>query len=478
MNSPANLRSLVQSVLMVLLLPTGLCIAQPSSAVFPYERFDDDGVPASRHRERREQVIARHSAKALIVALSADVRNRQNDVDYEYRQNSNFLYLSGGTEASCALILIPGGTVVDGVECDEIFFVRPRDPSREQWTGVSMGVAEAKNVLGMRCAVEYSRLAPLLDSLLKGRDTLFLASGLPTASLQNPLLPSRLSAEQALRDKLHEKYPDLYIRTTLPDMSAMREIKDEHEIRLLQKAINVSIEGHLATIRAAVPGIKEYQLEAVMEHGFKYNGAEDVGYPSIVGSGYNACILHYQSNRRTTRLGELVLADCGAEYHGYTADITRTFPVSGSFTPEQRVIYDIVLEAQDSGIARCRAGNAFRAAHRAAMSVVQQRLLERGIIKDSSEASKYFMHGTSHYLGLDVHDAGTGGVLKPRVVMTVEPGIYIPRGSACDKRWWDIGVRIEDDILVTEGDPINMSGALPRKSDEIEALMKNNGRQE
>ncbi|MFM8179051.1 MAG: aminopeptidase P family protein, partial [Candidatus Kapaibacterium sp.] len=417
--------------------------AQETPVTFPYERFDTDGVPSMRHRERREALMAAHSDRCIILLLSADVRNRQNDVDYEYRQNSSFLYLTGGTEPSCAIILVPGGASVDGSVRDEVFFVRPRDTRRESWTGVSMGMGEAKELLGVRHAVEYSRLGDLLDSLLSGRDTLYIASGLPTPSLSSPLLTTRLSTEQAIKDRLHASHPDLYVRTTMSDLAAMREVKDEHEIRLLQKAINISIEGHLATIRAAVPGIKEYQLEAVMEHGFRYNGAEDVGYPSIVGSGYNACILHYQSNRRTTRLGELVLADCGAEYHGYTADITRTFPVNGTYSPEQRMIYDIVLEAQDSGIARCRAGNAFRSPHKAAMEVVQRRLLERGIIKEPKEAERYFMHGTSHYLGLDVHDAGTGGPLKPRVVLTVEPGIYIPKGSPCDPRWWEIGVRIE-----------------------------------
>ena len=458
--------------------PTSLVAGSDESPTFPFELFDTDGIPAQRYRERRKALLARRSEKSLVLLFSADVRNRQNDVDYEYRQNSNFLYLTGGTEASCALVLIPGGAVIDGVRCQEVYFVRPRDTRREAWTGVTMGPNEAKDVLGVAHAVDYSRLTSLVDSLLAQRDTLYIASGLPTGSLRNPLLSSPLSAEQAIKDKLHQNHPDLYIRTSLSDLAGMREIKDDEEIRLLQKAINISIEGHLATIRAAIPGVKEYQLEAVMEHGFKYNGAEDVGYPSIVGSGYNACILHYQSNRRTTKLGELVLADCGAEYHGYTADITRTFPVSGQYTPEQRTIYNIVLEAQDSGIAACRSGNPFRQPHRAAMSVVSRRLMEIGVIKEEADASKYFMHGTSHYLGLDVHDAGTGSPLKPRVVLTVEPGIYIPKGSSCDARWWNIGVRIEDDILVTEGDPINMSGALPRKAEEIEALMRNNGKTE
>ncbi len=437
----------------------------------PYVVEDHDQCPPSVLQARRTAIVERHSPKSLIVLLSADVRNRQNDVDYEYRQNSNLLYLSGCRQASTALVLIPGGANIDGQIVNECFFVKPRDPSRELWTGLTMGIDEVKSNLGFHCVIDYARLSTLLDSLLAGRDTLFIASAMPTGTITDPLSKTRVSVEQAAKDALHVSHPDLYIRTNLKDLAEMRELKDSSELRLLQKAIDISIQGHLATMKGARPGMHEYELEALMQYEFTKGGSEDVGYPSIVGSGYNSCILHYETNRKCTRNGDMILADCGAEYHGYTADITRTFPINGSFSAEQRAIYSIVLEAQDSGIAACRAGNAFKASHRAAMSVVRRGLLRLGIIQDSSDVSQYFMHGTSHYLGLDVHDLGTGNALKPGVVMTVEPGVYIPAGSSCDPKWWNIGIRIEDDILVTDSDPVVMSAALPRSIEAIESVM-------
>jgi Xaa-Pro aminopeptidase len=197
-----------------------------------------------------------------------------------------------------------------------------------------------------------------------------------------------------------------------------------------------------------------------------------MGYPSICGAGNNACVLHYTSNRKISDSTELILVDMGAEYHGYTADITRTIPVNGRFSPEQAVLYNIVLEAQNAGIAACTPGADFRASHRAAEKVIARKLKELGIIQQEKDVDTYFMHGTSHYLGLDVHDAGTYGALKEGVVLTVEPGIYIPEGAACDKKWWGIGIRIEDDILVTSSRPMVMTRALPRTIAELESLMQ------
>nr|MBA3901631.1 M24 family metallopeptidase [Bacteroidota bacterium] len=183
-------------------------------------------------------------------------------------------------------------------------------------------------------------------------------------------------------------------------------------------------------------------------------------------------ILHYTTNRRTLKDGDLLVADVGAEYHGYTADVTRTLPVNGKFSKEQKIIYDIVLEAQTAGIAACKAGNKFKGPHNIATEIIRKRLMEHGIIKSPMESNLYFMHGTSHYLGLDVHDEGLYGNLAPGNVITVEPGIYIPEGSPCDPKWWNIGVRIEDDILITSGAPVNLSRYAPRTTEEIEKLMQ------
>ena len=199
-----------------------------------------------------------------------------------------------------------------------------------------------------------------------------------------------------------------------------------------------------------------------------------MGYNSIVGSGPDSCTLHYETNRRTTYPGEIVCMDVAGEYHGYSADVTRSFPVSGTFSKEQRAIYDLVLAAQDAGIAACKPGASFGATHQAASKVLREGMMRLGIIKGENELGRYFMHGTSHTIGLDVHDSGIG-MLQPGVCLTVEPGIYIPAGSPCDKKWWNIGVRIEDDILVTEAGPVNLSAGAPRGAAQIEALMKQKG---
>ncbi|MCS7303365.1 MAG: aminopeptidase P family protein, partial [Candidatus Kapabacteria bacterium] len=387
-------------------------------------------------------------------------------------QNSNLLYLTGCTQPRCALLLIPGGIEWEGKQTTELFFIEQRNPSSEVWTGVTMGPEEAERLLQLSPALEYAMLRVVLDSLLPTRDTLYIASGLPTASVPLPIIGGRLNVEQILRDSLQKRFPHVVIRSGLRTLAAMREVKDEHELRLLRKAIEITLDAFEQVLRNAKPGMHEYEIEALMEYHFRRAGAEDVGYPSIVGSGYNSCILHYQHNRRPTRAGDMVLADCGAEYHGYTADITRTFPITGRFTPEQRTLYLLVLEAQDSAIAAAQVGAPFSATHRAAQAVIARGLQQLGIIESPADVRRYFPHGTSHYLGLDVHDAGTYGPLKAGTVITVEPGIYIPPGSPCDQRWWNIGIRIEDDILVTERGPVNLSARLPRHPDAIEQLMQ------
>jgi len=447
---------------------------------FRFELYDTDGIPAKNYAERRARVVESMSENSIIIVEAADVRNRQNDVDYEYRQDSDLLYLTGFPYPKATLLLSKKGISIGPKLFHAVLFVRPRVESVEQWTGVQMGTEEAMRYLHIDTVLNNDQLSDVLKSVLHDErssspnqtsaDTIFIAR-LPTPTVSMPLLEKNLSVSSELRRGLSEKFPGVVLRTGIPKLAAMRMVKDQDELELLQRAVDISIEGHLATIRGAKPGMKEYELEALMEYTFKKLGAEDVGYPSIVGSSYNACILHYNTNRRSTQKNELVLADCGAEFRGYTADITRTFPISGKFTSDQRTIYNIVKEAQDSGIAACVVGATFRAPHNAAMSVVAKRLIKLGIITEKTDAKKYFMHGTSHYLGLDVHDPGTNGALEENVVITVEPGIYIAEGSDCDKRWWNIGVRIEDDILITSGKPVNMSEKLPRSADEIEQLM-------
>lgn len=442
----------------------------PAGAQFPYVVEDTDGIPPALYRERRERLADMLGPRTLMAVAAADVRNRQNDVDYEYRQNSDLLYLTGMPHRGATLLLSHGGIRVGQRRFRHILFVRPRQPASEVWYGVEMGPAEAAQHLGLDTVLPVSDLQAVLRAALADTDTLLLPS-MPTKSLTVPLVPAVVYADNELRKMLADDFPRLKVVVRNDLVAGMRVVKDTAELRLMRKAIDISIQGHLAAMRGTRPGMHEYEIEALMEYMFHRHGAEDVGYPSIVGSEYKACILHSINNRRQTVIGDLVLADCGAEYHGYTADITRTFPVNGRFTADQRRLYDIVLEAQDSGIAACRPGAAFRAPHEAAFRVIARHLQTLGIAADSVAVTRYFMHGTSHYLGLDVHDPGPRVSLRPGTVLTVEPGIYIPAGSPCDPRWWNIGIRIEDDILVTDGAPDNLSVALPRAAADIEALV-------
>jgi len=257
-------------------------------------------------------------------------------------------------------------------------------------------------------------------------------------------------------------------RTLNAILSKLRGIKQPEEIALMEKVVAISVEGHKEVMKATKVGMTEYQAQAVMEYAFKKNGSEYVGYPSINGSGENTCILHYESNQRLIKDGDLLLSDCAAEYHGYSADVTRTIPVNGKFTPEQKLIYELVLEAQDSAFLQCMPGKLFGEPHAAAVRVITRGLKKLGIINTDQEVRIYFPHGTSHHLGLDVHDMGGRGPLVAGNIFTVEPGIYIAPGSKCDQKWWNIGVRIEDDILITEDGYKNLSAAAPRTVAEIE----------
>jgi Xaa-Pro aminopeptidase len=242
-------------------------------------------------------------------------------------------------------------------------------------------------------------------------------------------------------------------------------------MKLMRKAIGISAVAQREVMKAMHPGMSEREIQGIHEFVYRRYGSEYEGYPSIVGASNNGCVLHYVENSRPRVDNDLVLMDIGAEYHGYTADVTRTVPANGKFNKEQRAIYDLVYRAQEAGIAACREGADFEDPHEAAANVINKGLVALGIIKDVQEKHLYFPHGTSHYLGLDVHDRGTYGPLKANSVITVEPGIYIPDGSPCDKKWWGIAVRIEDDILITPGGPENLSAGAPRKAEDIEKLM-------
>ena len=254
-------------------------------------------------------------------------------------------------------------------------------------------------------------------------------------------------------------------------MASLREKKLPEELRLLKKAIQISAQGQIEVMKAINPEMTEREVQGIHQLVYKKYGAAHEGYPSIVGAGDNACVLHYITNDKTDLKNQLILMDLGAEYNGYTADVTRTIPVSGKFSPEQKALYQIVYDAQNAGIKAAQKGASFRVIGEACNKVVQKGLMDLGLIKDPQEYRRYLPHGVAHHIGLDVHDPGLYQNLDTNMVITVEPGIYVPQGSPCDPKWWDIGIRIEDDILITENGPVNLSAAAPRAWDEIEKLM-------
>jgi Xaa-Pro aminopeptidase len=518
----------------------GLLLAVPPAATAQQHdapvRYEDDYLSAEFHRGRRDIVRQILPENAVAFVFGAATRNRSNDVSHEYRQSSDFLYLTGSEEPGSVLLIAPGGIRVDGRTVREVLFVPPRDPAEEVWTGRRFGTERAMSELGMELAVESTRfeeiVVPILEDETKqihhveipdapesGSDLerqleAFLAHVQPLAvppeaptarvalalvagpqayeSLKRagvtpiPFSDSTLGAlaeafgtsqsydEWARRRTrlLAGRSEGTALRIALTDM---RMTKTDEEMALLQRAIDITVEAHREVMRQVEPGWTEYQIEALVEYTFKRNGAEQPGFPSIVGSGENSTILHYETNRRTTEPGDVVVIDVGAEYHGYTADVTRTIPLAGRYTPEQRAIYEIVYAAQEAGIQASRANEDFRAPHNAAARVLAEGLARLGLISSPNDMNglrRFFMHGTSHYLGLDVHDVGTYGPLTPGTVITVEPGIYIAAADDIDPKWWNIGVRIEDDVLVTEGDPVILSAGAPRQIDEVEALMR------
>ena len=255
-------------------------------------------------------------------------------------------------------------------------------------------------------------------------------------------------------------------------MASLREKKQPEELLLLKKAIQISAQGQIEVMKAIHPEMTEREVQGIHQLVYKKYGAAHEGYPSIVGAGHNACVLHYITNDKTDLKNQLILMDLGAEYQGYTADVTRTIPVSGKFSPEQKALYEIVYDAQNAGIHAAQKGASFKAIGKAANKVVEKGLLSLGLIDKPDDYRRYLPHGISHHIGLDVHDPGLYETLDTDMVITVEPGIYVPKGSPCDPKWWDIGIRIEDDILITDEGPVNLSAAAPRSWEKIEKLMK------
>jgi Xaa-Pro aminopeptidase len=426
------------------------------------------------HAKRRAaflEAMSREGDDAVAVFASAPVYPRNNDVDHEYRQDSDLFYLTGFAEPQSVLVL----TARDK---KATLFVRPRDPEREVWDGPRAGVDGAKADFGADEAFVYADLPEQLPKLLANTRRLYY----------------RLGRDRTFDDKVLEAIDRVRQKARL-GLTWPTEVIDPgqivHEMRLtkhaedldaMKRAAAITRDAHLRAMGEVKPGMHEYEVEAILLETFRKNGSERPAYGSIVGSGPNATVLHYRANNKAMQEGELLLIDAGCEYDYYASDVTRTFPVSGKFSREQRAIYELVLEAQEEGIRMTRAGETLDHIHKKTIETITRGLVRLGLLNGETENlieteayKPFFMHRTSHWLGMDVHDVGSyyvGGkprVLAPGMVLTIEPGIYISKdNTTVAPEWRGIGVRIEDDILVTDGDPINLTGDIPKTVAEVE----------
>jgi Xaa-Pro aminopeptidase len=445
----------------------------PTDTIQSIDLFDTDLLPPKFFTNNRQALRDLMPKNSVAIFFANPIRNRSNDVDFEYHQDPNFYYLTGLKEPHAALIIYKETQEFNAdLTTNEILFLQIKKHRDELWTGKKTGVIDAVKKLGLKTALENEQFLYFENEYEKFDNVISLPlhRDIKNTTAKGDLYGLVHFFELTTQGLKNTNESDLpYF------MAILRQVKTQEEITLMRKAISITCAAQVELMKALKPGMKEFQSEAIVEYVFKKNGAEHPGFPSILGGGENSCIIHYNSNRKTLSAKDLLVSDIGAEYHGYTADVTRTLPVNGHFSEVETIIYNIVLKAQQAGIDSCKVGNKFWTPHRTATKIIENELFALGIIKERHHVQRYFMHGTSHYLGLDVHDPGLHGTFQPGNVITVEPGIYIPEGSECDPKWWNIGIRIEDDILITSEGPENLSKDAPRAIEEIEALMKEKG---
>ena len=423
--------------------------------------------------ERRLKLSDKVLEDSAIIVASALVKARISDTDYAYRQDSNFYYLSGYEEPDSLLLIRP-----NSAKENFIIFCRDRDPLREQWDGFRTGQEGAVQQYGADNAYSINSLDQMMPDLLAGVKNIYFSMSAPCGVdikishwMEDIRKNTRAGAEPpnnllSLDSILHE----------------MRLIKEDHEMNLMKKAADITTEAHIRAMQAVTPGMYEYQLEAEYLYAFNKNGARSPAYNSIVGGGNNSCILHYVENNDELKDGDLVLVDAGCEYQYYASDVTRTFPVNGKFSPEQKEIYSIVLEAHRQSMEQAKPGNKWNLMHEKSVEVIVEGLLDLGLLKGTKEQviekgdySKFYMHRIGHWLGMDVHDVGgykqdgDWRELEKGMVMTVEPGIYILDSlEDVDDKWKGIGVRIEDDIVITDSGFEVLTPNVPRTIEEVE----------
>ncbi len=427
-------------------------------------------------KRRRKKVMDVMDDDCIAIVPTAPVRSRNRDVEYPYRPDSDFYYLTGFNEPEAVAVLAPGRP-----QGEFILFCRERDPEMEQWNGARAGLEGACAEFGADDAFPISDIDDILPGLLETRSDVYYAMGYYQEFDQRMLTwVNKLRTRS--RAGVNSPAQFVALDHVLHDM---RLYKSKAEIKTMAHAMDISAGAHRRAMGACRPGMTEYQIEAELMHEFMRAGGRNVAYPPIVAGGSNACVLHYTENSARLNEGDLLLIDAGVEYDYYASDITRTFPVGGKFSREQRAIYELVLEAQYAAIDKVRPGNHWNDPHEAAVEVITKGLVDLGLLKGrlrtliKKEAfRKFYMHRTGHWIGMDVHDVGDYKIegewraLEPGMVMTIEPGIYIRGGEkGVAKKWHNIGVRIEDDVLVTRDKPQVLTKAAPKRVDEVEALV-------
>jgi Xaa-Pro aminopeptidase len=424
---------------------------------------------------RRRQLMRMAGRDAIVIVPAAPERVRNNDAHYPYRQDSDFHYLTGFPEADAVLALIPGRS-----QGETILFCRERDAERERWDGARAGQEGAIATYGADDAFPIDDIDDILPGMIEGRARVYYHFGRDT-EFDLKLIGWVNRVRAMVRQGAKPPHEFVALSHLLHDL---RLYKSRAELRVMRRSAQIAAEAHVRAMQATRPGMNEHEIEAELLHTFRKHGAVP-SYEPIVGGGANACVLHYRANNAELRDGDLLLVDAGAEIACYASDITRTWPVNGRFSLEQRALYDIVLAAQAAAIDEVRAGRPFDAYHEAAVRVITRGLIALGLLKGTLEQNlrehayrRFYMHKTGHWLGLDVHDVGDYRVdgefrvLEPGMVVTVEPGIYVaPDLKGVPARWRGIGIRIEDDVVVTDGDPEVLTSRVPNDPDAIEALM-------
>lgn len=433
-------------------------------------------IPKSEYARRRKTLMEQMGPDSIAILPAAPMYIRNRDVEHVYRQDSDFQYLSGFPEPEAVIALIPGRE-----HGEYVLFCRERDPERELWDGLRAGQDGAVRDYGADDAFPIGDIDDILPGLIEGRERVYYAIG-SNESFDHRLMEWIKTIRSKARQGAQPPSEFVALDHLLHDL---RLYKSAAEVKVMQAAAEISARAHVRAMQAARPGLFEYHLEAELDYEFRKGGAKMPAYGSIVASGRNACILHYRENDQPLKDGDLVLIDAGCEIDCYASDITRTFPANGVFSPEQKAVYELVLEANMAAFDYIAPGRHWNEAHEATVRVITAGLVKLGLLKGdvdeliASEAYKaFYMHRAGHWLGMDVHDVGdykVGGVwreLEPGMCMTVEPGIYIAADNQnVERRWRGIGVRIEDDVVVTKTGCQVLTGGVPKRVEEIEALM-------